>query len=93
MATPTPDNQLEELVDDIEAYLHRCSALTDFAEGQVQERVRLARMIDQLLADRQAHLRTIDDLDRRLRSIEGSFTVRAALLPQRLWRKARRSGS
>ena len=92
MGTPAPDNQIiEELIDDVEAFLQRCSVLTDFAEMQVHERVRLTRMVDQLLADREAHLRTIEMLDQRLRSIEGSPVVRAALVPRKLWRKVRRT--
>lgn len=91
MATPAPDHDVvDELIDDVEAFLGRCSILTDYAEAQVQERVRLSRMVDKLLADREAHLRTIESLDQRLRAIEGSLEVRAALVPRRLWRKVRR---
>jgi len=91
MPTPQPDDDVVEgLIDDVEAFLGRCSILTDYAEIQVQERVRLTRMVQQLLADREAHLRTIESLDRRLRSIEGSPEVRAALIPRKLWRKVRR---
>jgi hypothetical protein len=94
MATPNPDNQfIDELVADTEAYLHRCSVLTDFAESQVQERVRLTRLIDQLRADREAHLQTIDTLHQRLRSLEQSRMVRLALVPRRIWHKARRRSS
>lgn len=93
MAT-TPDNQfIDELIADVEAYLQRCSVLTDFAESQVQERVRLQRVIEHLEADRDAHLRTIEALDRRLSALEQSPMVRLALVPQRAWRKVRRRSS
>jgi uncharacterized membrane protein len=94
MATPTPDSQfIDELVADTEAYLQRCSVLTEFAESQVQERVRLTRVIDQLRADREAHLQTIDTLHERLRSLEQSRMVRLALVPRRVWYKVRRRSS
>ena len=94
MATPVPDNEfLDELIADVEAYLQRCSVLTDFAESQVQERVRLQRVIQHLEADRDAHLQTIEALDQRLRSLEQSPMVRLALVPQRVWRKVRRRPS
>lgn len=92
MASPTPDNAfLEELVADVEAYLQRCSVLTDFAEGQVEERVRLARIVDHLAADREGHVATIAALEARLRALEGSMAVRIARVPHNVWRRVRRS--
>ena len=94
MSMPTSDSSfVEELVSDVDAYLHRLTLLTDFAEGQVQERVRLTRAVEQLGADREAHLQTIATLDQRLSALEGSMAVRAALAPRRVWRKLRRSPS
>ncbi len=94
MATPTPDSSfIEELVSDVDAYLHRLTLLTDFAEGQVQERVRLTRAVEQLAADREGHVATITALDQRLSSLEGSVAVRVALMPRRIWRTLRRSRS
>jgi hypothetical protein len=92
MSMPAPDSSfVEELVSDVDAYLHRLTVLTDFAESQVQERVRLTRAVEQLAADREAHLQTIATLDQRLSSLEGSVAVRVALAPRRIWRKVRRS--
>ena len=89
---PASDSSfVEELVSDVDAYLHRLTLLTDFAESQVQERVRLTRAIEQLTADREAHLQMIASLDQRLQSLEGSAAVRLALVPRRIWRKVRRS--
>ena len=94
MATPSPDSQfVNELVADIDAYLHRLTLLTDFAEGQVQERIRLARVVDQLAADRAAHLRTIQELDERLRTVNQSLAVRLAHAPRAMWRRVHRSRS
>jgi hypothetical protein len=94
MSMPTSDSSfVEELVSDVDAYLHRLTLLTDFAEGQVQERVRLTRAVEQLAADRAGHLQTIATLDQRLSALEGSMAVRAALVPRRVWRKLRRSPS
>ena len=94
MASPSPDSQfVDELVADIDAYLHRLTLLTDFAEGQVQERIRLARIVDQLAADREAHLRTIQELDERLRTVNQSFAVRLAHAPRALLRRVHRSRS
>ena len=94
MATPTPDNQLlEELAADVEAYLQRCSVLTDFAESQVEERIRLTRIVDHLVADRDGHVATIAALEARLRSLEGSAAVRVARVPHNVWRRVRRPRS
>ena len=94
MASPTPDSPfVDELVADVEAYLHRCSVLTEFAEGQVQERIRLARVVEQLAADREAHLLTIKALDDRLRTLNRSLAVRIARAPHNVWRRVRRSRS
>jgi hypothetical protein len=94
MSTPAPDSELvDELGADIEAYIQRCSRLTEYAEEQVQERVRLQRAIEQLQQDREGHLHTIEELDKRLQAVEGSTMVRLALLPRRAWRKLRRSPS
>lgn len=94
MASPSPDSQfVDELVADIDAYLHRLTLLTDFAEGQVQERIRLARVVDQLAADREAHLRTIQTLDERLRTLNQSVAVRLAHAPKAIWRRVHHSRS
>lgn len=92
MSMPASDSTfVAELVSDVDAYLHRLTLLTDFAESQVQERVRLTRAVEQLAEDRQGHLQTIATLDQRLRSLEGSTAVRLALAPRRIWRTVRRS--
>ena len=94
MASPSPDSQfVDELVADIDAYLHRLTLLTDFAEGQVQERIRLARVVEQLAADREAHLLTIQELDERLRTLNGSLAVRLAHAPRAMWRRVHRPRS
>ncbi len=94
MASPSPESAfVEELVADIDAYLHRLTLLTDFAESQVQERVRLTRAVDQLAADREAHLLTIQALDERLRALNGSVAVRLAHAPRGMWRRIRRARS
>jgi hypothetical protein len=94
MASPGPDSQfVDELVADIDAYLHRLTLLTDFAEGQVQERIRLARAVDQLAADREAHLLTIKTLDERLRTVNQSLAVRLAHAPLAVWRRIHRPRS
>jgi hypothetical protein len=80
-----------ELVSDVDAYLLRLTLLTEFAESQVQERVRLTRAVEQLGEDRRGHLQTIATLDQRLSSLEGSTVVRLALVPRRIWRRVRRS--
>jgi hypothetical protein len=91
MSIPAPDSSfVEELVSDVDAYLLRLTLLNDFAESQVQERVRLTRAVDQLAADREVHLQTIATLDQRLSSLEKSVAVRVALAPRRIWRKVRR---
>ena len=94
METPQADDSfVEELVADVEAYLQRCSVLTEFAEGQVQERIRLMRAVEQLAADREGHLQTIQELEQRLQSLEGSVVVRVARAPHNVWRRVRRSPS
>lgn len=101
MATPTADDPfVEELVADVEAYLHRCDVLTDFAESQVEERVRLARLVNRLASDRDGLQLTIsqleqhvDALESRLRSVDRSIPVRLMRAPQRVWRRIRRSRS
>ena len=96
MSMPTSDSSfVEELVADVDAYLHRLTLLTEFAESQVQERVRLTRAVEQLASDRDGHLQTIADarpgrsLDARL---EGSIrrSVRLRCCRRRIWRKIRR---
>ena len=94
MATPTDDSEVfDDLLADVEAYLQRCSVLTEFAEGQVQERIRLMRAVEQLAADREGHLQTIQELEQRLQSLEGSLIVRVARAPHNVWRRVRRSTS
>ena len=94
METPQADDSfVEELVADVEAYLQRCSVLTEFAEGQVQERIRLMRAVEQLAADREGHLQTIQALEQRLQSLEGSLAVRVVRAPHNVWRRVRRSTS
>ena len=91
MTTPGYDDAfVEELIDDVEAYLQRASVLTTFAEGQVEERVRLARVVSQLAADRDGLQRKVDELDARLRALDGSLAVRLSLVPRRALRLARR---
>ena len=49
MASPTYDDAfVDELLKDVDAYLHRLTVLTDFAESQVEERIRLARLVNRL---------------------------------------------
>ncbi|MEP7045388.1 MAG: hypothetical protein ABI949_01845 [Ilumatobacteraceae bacterium] len=88
---------VEELVADVEAYLQRCNVLTDFAESQVEERVRLARLLNEVAADRDGFRSTIDglrqqveSLDARLRAVDQSIAVRLTRMPGRVLRKARR---
>ncbi|MEO7369830.1 MAG: hypothetical protein ABIZ69_03145 [Ilumatobacteraceae bacterium] len=88
---------VEELVADVEAYLQRCNVLTDFAESQVEERVRLARLLNEVAADRDGLRSTIDrlrqqveSLDARLRAVDQSIAVRLTRMPGRVLRKARR---
>ena len=59
----------------------------------MQERIRLARIVDQLAADRVAHLRTIQELDERLRTVNQSLAVRLAHAPRAMWRRVHRSRS
>lgn len=99
MTSPTYDSAfVDELVGDVEAYLNRCNVLTDFAESQVEERVRLARLVNRLASDRDGLQLTInkleqqvESLDARLRSVDRSFAVRVTRAPRRLWRLVRRA--
>ena len=85
MALPTYDSEfVDELIDDLEAYLQRATDLTTFAESQVEERVRLTRLVDQLTADREQLLVRIGMLERHP-------VVRLARVPRRLWRAVRRN--
>jgi hypothetical protein len=99
MASPTYDNAfVDQLVADVEAYLDRCNVLTDFAESQVEERVRLARLVNRLASDRDGLQLTINELeqqivslDARLRALDTSVAVRLARVPRRLWSLVRRA--
>ena len=83
MASPTYDSEfVDELIDDLEAYLQRATDLTTFAESQVEERVRLTRLVSQLTADREQLLLRIGMLERHP-------VVRLARVPRRLWRAVR----
>ncbi len=101
MAPPSYDSAfVDELVDDVEAYLHRCDVLTDFAESQVEERVRLARLVNRLASDRDGLQVTIseleqhiDTLEARLRSLDRSVGLRLIRAPRRIWRIVRRGRS
>ncbi|MEY2416667.1 MAG: hypothetical protein QOH53_2001 [Ilumatobacteraceae bacterium] len=101
MASPTYDSAfVDELIADVEAYLQRCNVLTDFAESQVEERVRLARLVNRLASDRDGlqaangELRQqVELLDARLRAMDRSMAVRLALVPRRLLRLVRRSAA
>lgn len=85
MALPTYDSEfVDELIDDLEAYLQRATDLTTFAESQVEERVRLTRLVSQLTADREQLLLRIGMLERHP-------VVRLARVPSRLWRAVRRN--
>ena len=85
MASPTYDSEfVDELIDDLEAYLQRATDLTTFAESQVEERVRLTRLVSQLTADREQLLLRIGMLERHP-------VVRLARVPQKLWRAVRRN--
>lgn len=78
------DTFVNELIDDVEAYLQRATDLTTFAESQVEERVRLTRLVNELNADReQLHL--------RIRTLERNPVVRVARVPRRIWRAIRRN--
>ena len=92
MASPAFDNAfVDELVNDVDAYLNRLTVLTDFAESQVEERIRLARIVNKLASDCDALHLTIAELEARLRSAEGSVVVRLTRVPRRLWRVLRRN--
>jgi hypothetical protein len=98
MAPPTYDNAfVDELVADVEAFLHRCNVLTDFAESQVEERVRLARLVNRLASDCDGLQTTIGELkqqvltlDARLGAMDRSMAVRLARVPRRVLRLIRR---
>ena len=92
MASPAFDSALvDELVKDVDAYLNRLTVLTDFAESQVEERIRLARIVNKLASDCDALQARITELDLRLRKAEGSVAARLSRAPRRLWRVVRRS--
>jgi uncharacterized protein YlxW (UPF0749 family) len=99
MTSPTYDSAfVDELIADVEAYLQRCNVLTDFAESQVEERVRLARLVNRLASDRDGLQATVDQLkqqveslDARIGSLNRSMAVRLAHMPRRLLRLARRT--
>ncbi len=94
MASPTNDSTFnEELIADVEAYIHRTSVLTDFAESQVEERIRLARLVNELQLKISELATQIEALDVRLRSLDGSITVRLTRAPRRIWRVVRRNRS
>ena len=101
MTSPTYDSAfVDELIADVEAYLQRCNVLTDFAESQVEERVRLARLVNRLASDRDGLQATVDELrqqveslDARLGAMDRSLAVRLGRMPLRVWRKVRRSRS
>jgi hypothetical protein len=98
MSMPTSDNAfVEELVADVDAYLHRLTLLTDFAESQVEERIRLARLVNRLASDRDGLQVTIsqleqhvDALDARLRLADRSVAARLTRAPRGIWRRLRR---
>jgi hypothetical protein len=101
MASPTYDSAfVDELIADVEAYVHRCNLLTDFAESQVEERVRLARLVNRLASDCDGLQVTIgelrhqvESLDARLGAMDRSMAVRLALVPRRLLRLVRRTAT
>jgi SMC interacting uncharacterized protein involved in chromosome segregation len=98
MASPTYDGPfVDELITDVEAYMHRSNVLTDFAESQVEERIRLARLVNRLASDRDGlQLKIseleqhVDSLEVRLRSLDRSIAVRLTRAPRRIWRLVRR---
>ena len=98
MASPTYDDAfVDELISDVDAYLNRLTVLTDFAESQVEERVRLARLVNRLASDRDGLLvkiseldQTIESLDARVCAAEGSLAARLARAPRRVWHALRR---
>jgi hypothetical protein len=98
MTPPTYDSAfVDELIDDVDAYLRRCNVLTDFAESQVEERVRLALLVNRLASDRDGLQLTIrqleqhvDSLEARLHLLDRSVAVRVTRMPRRVWRFARR---
>lgn len=83
MAQHTYDETfVDELVADIDAYLLRLTALTNFAEAQVEQRVELTRQINAIIAERDA-LRT------RVQQLERHPLMRLTRLPRRVWRLVR----
>jgi hypothetical protein len=83
MAQRTYDETfVEELVADVDAYLLRLTALTNFAESQVEQRVLLARQLDAIIVERDA-LRT------RVQQLERHPLMRLSRLPRRVWRLVR----
>jgi hypothetical protein len=96
MTLPIYDSAfVDELIDDVEAYLHRANVLTDFAESQVEERVRLARIINRLASDRDGLQLKIGELEQhvekletRLSALDRSTLVRLTRVPRRIWRVA-----
>ena len=101
MTSPPYDSAfVDELIADVEAYLHRCNVLTDFAESQVEERVRLARLVNRLASDCDGLQVTIgelrkqvESLDARLGSMDRSVAVRLARVPRRVVRLIRRTAA
>jgi phage shock protein A len=92
MASPVYDRAfVDELIDDVEAYMHRSNVLTDFAESQVEERIRLARVVNELQLKISDLAQQIEALDARLRPLDRSITVRLTRAPRRIWRTVRRS--
>jgi SMC interacting uncharacterized protein involved in chromosome segregation len=97
MTSPTYDSAfVDELVNDVEAYILRADVLTDFAESQVEERVRLARLVNRLASDcdgLQAKVselqQHIDVLDSRIRAMDRSIAFRLTRVPRRVWRTVR----
>jgi hypothetical protein len=98
MSTVYDDAFVDELMDDVEAYLHRANVLSDFAESQVEERVRLARLVNRLASDRDGLQIRIDGLEQYVASLEveldslnRSAAVRLTRGVRRVWRLVRRS--
>lgn len=101
MPAPMYDRSFfEDLVDDVEAFMHRSDVLTDFAESQVEERIRLARLVNQFASERDELQLRVDDLQRQVAALEirlqrpyRSMAVRLTRAPRRLWRTVRRGRS
>jgi len=99
MPSGTDDALVRELVADIDAYLSRLTLITDFAESQVEERIRLARLVNQLASDRDRLQETVSQLkaqvealDARLRVLDRSIAVRVSRAPRRFLRLVGRIG-